>query len=100
MKLKPGVRVYGIRPELVLALQAAERVWMAYGSELVVTSVSDGKHSRGSKHYSGCAADLRIWNLTSVDGAAKELREARGEDFDVVVEGDHVHLEYDPKAPY
>jgi hypothetical protein len=100
MLLKPGVRVYGIRPEMVLALVAADRVWQRHGSELVVTSAMDGTHSRGSLHYAGCAADLRTWHLDDIEAAAQELREALGEDFDVVVEASHVHLEFQPKAAY
>jgi hypothetical protein len=100
MLLKPGVRVYGIRPEMVLALVAADRIWQRHGSELVVTSVMDGTHSRGSLHYAGCAVDLRTWHLDDIAAAAQELREALGEDFDVVVEASHVHLEYQAKAAY
>jgi hypothetical protein len=67
---------------------------------MVVTSVNDGSHSYSSLHYSGCAADLRIRNLpehTMPEDVANEIKERLGKDFDVIVEKDHIHMEYQPK---
>ena len=99
MKFKQGVNPFGIKSELLLALTVADSVWARNGQELVITSLNDGKHSQTSLHYAGCAADLRIWNFTDVDAVAEILREdlGRNPDFDVVVETDHIHLEYQPK---
>lgn len=101
MKLKPGVRVQGIRPELTLALMAAQPLYAAAGAEMVVTSVVEGRHSRGSLHYAGQALDLRTRDLAP--DARRRLRDsladALGGDFDVVLEADHIHLEYQPKDP-
>jgi len=106
MKLKPGVDVLGIKPELLLGLQVAEAVYASHGVELVVTSVTDGQHRRGSLHYQGLAADLRVHGLPGErsvrEGMAREIGEALGVDFDVVYEGHgtpgaHVHLEFQPK---
>jgi hypothetical protein len=99
MHLKPGVRAAGIRPEIVLALQVAEGVWAAQGQALVVTSLTEGRHSRTSLHYAGAAADLRIWDLDA-ERARRELAEALGEDYDVVLERDHIHCEFQPKSGY
>lgn len=99
IQLKAGVRTAGIRPEIVLALHVAEGIWQAQGRELVVTSLTDGRHSRTSLHYAGAAVDLRIWDLDA-ERARRELAEALGEDYDVVLEKDHIHCEFQPKSGY
>ena len=63
MTLKPGVRIAGIRPETVLGILAADQVYRDHDTDMVVTSVCEGKHSKGSLHYAGCAFDCRISNL-------------------------------------
>lgn len=99
MRLKAGVRVAGIKPELLIGLLVAETMYNQYGVDLVVTSVSDGKHKQGSKHYVGMGADLRTSHLKP--GEAEQivagLKAELDADFDIVLESDHVHLEYDPK---
>ena len=100
MILKPGVRLQGIRPEVVVALIAAQEIWKSLGVELVVTSCIDGTHSRGSMHYSGSAVDLRSANLgTNAVSATQRLQTALGNDYDVLLETDHIHVEYQPKDP-
>ena len=99
MRLKEGVSVTGVRPELLLALQIADGVYAAFGHELVVTSLNDGKHSRTSLHYAGAAADLRTRDLQPgiVPKLVDSMRAALGVDFDVVLERDHIHLEWQPR---
>lgn len=97
MKIKEGVKVTGLRPELLLALMVAKDVWQAEGQELVITSVIDGKHSATSLHYAGQAADLRIWGLADPAKTAALLNESLGEDYDVLAEGDHIHVEWQPR---
>lgn len=69
------------------------------GYDCVITSAIDGKHSRGSLHYVGLALDFRTNNMPS--GELPRIRDkiaARlGENFDVVLEKDHLHVELDPK---
>jgi len=81
MKLKPGVDVLGIKPELLLGLQVAEAVYARHRVELVVTSVTDGQHRRGSLHYQGLAADLRVHGLPAErsvrEGVAREIGEGQ-----------------------
>jgi hypothetical protein len=98
-KLKPGVRLTGIRPEILVALMAAEHAYNRAGHELVVTSCVDSKHSRGSLHYSGAAVDLRTRDVPSdaMQGIVAEIRDSLGPDFDVTLEADHLHVEYQPK---
>ncbi len=99
LKLKPGVRLTGIRPELLLAVMTAEGAYSKAGHDLVVTSCVDSKHKAGSLHYAGAAADLRTRDVPAdaVQTIIAEIRDALGADFDVVLEQDHLHIEYQPK---
>jgi hypothetical protein len=97
--LKPGVRVAGLRPEILLGVIAAERVFEEAGVDLVVTACIDGKHSAGSLHYAGQAVDLRTCDVAA-DVRPKlvaRMSECLGEDYDVVLEADHIHLEFQPR---
>lgn len=102
MRLKAGVRSIGIKPELLLAVMVSEAAYRELGHELVLTSLVDGRHSRASIHYSGGAADLRIRNVpeSQWQTLANMIRSRLGEDYDVVLESDHIHLEYQPKKSY
>jgi len=106
MRLKPGVDVLGCKPELLACLQVAEAVYARHGVELVVTSVTEGQHRRGSMHYRELAADLRVHGLPAEgsvrDEVAREIGKALGVDYDVLYEGHerpraHVHLGYQRK---
>lgn len=100
MILKGDVDPQGIRPELNLALMVAESVFARRGIECVITSLTDGKHSRTSLHYSGCAADLRIRHMPRevAEEIAQEIDVALPNDqYDVIMESTHLHIEYQPK---
>ncbi len=101
LSLKPGVRLIGIRPELVIAVIAAERVYAVAGYDLTITACTDGKHSTGSLHYSGAAVDVRTRDVPAADvpTLAAQIRDCLGADFDVVIETDHLHIEHQPKQP-
>lgn len=105
IRLKPGVKLTDLAPQVVLAIAAAESIWFKHGqTTLVVTSCNDGSHKPTSLHYRGRAVDLRSKALPEFarQEAVQELREALGVEFDVLHEGigsatEHVHCEYDPK---
>ena len=67
--------------------------------ETVITCGIEGLHSKYSLHPLGRAVDLRIWAYDSaqLDALVNEVRERLGKDYDIVIEKDHVHMEYDPK---
>jgi len=103
VKLKSDVKVTGLRPEMLLALMAASAVYRKHDHELVVTSLLDGAHAKTSLHYAGCAADLRTTAAhippSTIDAIAAEIRMALTADYDVIVERDHIHLEFQPRRP-
>jgi hypothetical protein len=116
MKLafKPEVRLIpaNLEPWNARILRAALATAPAMqGDVVVVTSACDGQHMAGSLHYVGCAFDFRFAGMregavsvaTSSDqraiaaGWVSRLRWWLGPGYDVVVETDHIHVEYDPK---
>ena len=73
-----------------------DKVFQKFGvAEAVITSGRDGVHKEGSFHYQGKAFDLRTWHVLEALNAA--LKEEFGPHYDVLLEKDHIHVEYDPK---
>lgn len=103
MKIKQGVTIHGLTPQIVLGVLAAFEEYVKYGTELVITSGNDGTHAVNSKHYSGNAVDIRTHSLPNPrqDGQAiaNILNDNLGRDYDIIFEGDHIHIEYDPRKP-
>jgi hypothetical protein len=93
VRLKEGVNVQGLRSEMILAL------FYNYGSDVVITSGVDGKHSETSRHYVGLGEDFRIWYLKPEDlpKVAEELQQALGEQYYVRLESDHIHVSFKPR---
>jgi hypothetical protein len=95
-----SVRLTGMRPELLFAMMVANEVYAGHNEILVITSVNDGRHSLTSLHYAGCAFDCRTRCFPSHEYAtavALEIKRRLGLDFDVLFEGDHIHVEYQPR---
>jgi len=99
IELKESVVLSGVRPEMVVGLIAAEGVYSFYSIPLVVTSVTDGSHGPHSRHRVGLGADLRTFNVPedTIPEIVDDLKRVLGPHFDVVLESDHIHLEYDPE---
>jgi len=103
ISIKAGVDVRGIGQEILLGAVILAGVFWRHGIPLLVTSCRDGKHKDNSLHYIGDAIDLRLpsrFNSTAnIDlMLLAEGREALGEQYDLILEADHLHLEFDPKA--
>lgn len=70
----------------------------ALGEEFIVTSVCEGTHNPASLHYVGFAFDVRTRDLKIVPAVARDaLDTVLGEEFDVVIEDSHLHVEFQPK---
>lgn len=97
---KSGVSLMGVQAVTTLGIEMCARAYQRIGQkEMWVTSVTDGKHKDGSKHYEGLAFDLRTRMLTKEQTLrlAAVMRGILEGEWDVVVEGDHIHVEFDPK---
>lgn len=100
--LKSSARITGVRPETLFAIRVAEGVFQDRSLGLMtITSCTDGKHSPGSRHYTGGAFDIRTRDIPKDQWqiVAGDIRERIGIEYDVVVEKDHIHIEHDPKSP-
>lgn len=102
MKLKKRASLEGAKSEILTAIEVADMVYARYGKDLVVTSGTESttEHMVGSKHYTGQAFDARTLyfnTLAEKKKVARELKYELGSDYDVVLESDHIHVEYDPK---
>jgi hypothetical protein len=102
MAVKSGVDMSALTPQILFAIVVADRVFDYHNAPLVVTSLCDGRHKTDSFHYTGRAVDIRLPSRyhgddTKLDQIVTErLTDALGENFDVVLESDHIHIEYDP----
>ena len=110
------------KPEVNLEDHYSSEIWFAmgvfealcrtmYGVRSVITSLNDGKHKVGSKHYACRAFDARVKNLDKNPADLSAEDRVRGRaiyqqmrdildpiGFDTVFEGDHIHCEWDPKV--
>jgi len=92
-----SVNLDGLSIDLVKAIPFIMQIWSQWGvRDLFITSANDAAHMENSKHFSGNAIDIRSRNIPNCIEMCVEIREALGPDFDVVIESDHVHIEYDP----
>lgn len=106
MKLKAGVRLADLCPQMVLAATVIDGICTRRWIECVITSANDSKHGDNSWHYKGRALDFRT-HFEELNGQEQSFRDevkvALGDEFDVVLEGvgtpnEHLHVEWDPKT--
>lgn len=97
---KENVFLCVLQPEIRMAIKVFYNLYLDIGLPLVVTSTNEGAHSTGSLHYSGNACDIRTRDIDieTLQELVKEAKFQLGEDYDVVLEPNHIHLEYDPKV--
>jgi hypothetical protein len=99
-RVKEGVNLCGLKPEMVPAMLACYDVLGGVpGDGFTVTSAVDGKHSKGSRHYVGLAFDVRTRHIvqSARGGYARDIAARLTTQYDVVLESDHIHIEYDPE---
>ena len=100
IRLKDGVTLGKLQPQAVLLAVVMDQVYAANGiSVCVITSGDDGQHKRQSKHYEGRALDFRTRDMPAAKQTkvVAEARAALGRDFDIILESDHIHCEWDAK---
>jgi uncharacterized protein YcbK (DUF882 family) len=108
MIIKNGVQIAGLKPIMQSAIDSANAVINEYNGTFMITSAIRteeynkliGGHPK-SKHLYGEAIDISVkllqrgTRLFVVQELRKQL-EPIG--FDIVNEGNHIHIEYDPKT--
>lgn len=98
MRFKDGVVWADIHPSLDNedVLKGLDRIYQRYNvAEAVITSGRDGSHKVDSLHYEGKAIDLRINHV--LEALKSDIKDFLGPHFDVILEKDHIHVEFDPK---
>lgn len=89
-------------------LQSVMRMYMyflayihfaSFNKYMIVTSTTDGKHGKNSLHYKGLAIDVRTFDKTDeeTNRFVNFINFHFDNLLDVVIEKDHLHIEYDPK---
>lgn len=107
MMLKVGVTLT-VTPQIDRMIRVAEVAFskvMGAHFQVVITSGNDGTHMAGSLHYQNAALDFRTGHAwvppLMTEEEAQELHEEYkallGAGYDVVLEKDHLHAEYDHK---
>jgi hypothetical protein len=98
IKFKAGVDANVLTPQIVLAISVAASI---LPSALVITSLNDGQHlgkpvigTTQNAHYLGRAVDFRLPDGVSPIDATRQLREALGEQYVVILEADHIHVQF------
>ena len=90
------MRALGIRPELVLVLIAVREIEHELRLDVWVTAIVNGRHRHESSHYLGCAVDVDdVGDRNEL--LASELETRLPPDYDVIDEGSHVHIQFEPK---
>ena len=104
--MKKGVNVKELSPKIKDILPAIIKACKVVNGKdyiVTITSGNDGKHMKGSKHYTNEAIDIRTKDMqknksTSTVIRIKKFIKEMGRndwDYDIIDEGDHIHIEYD-----
>jgi uncharacterized protein YcbK (DUF882 family) len=86
----------GVTPKNLVIAAAAANVASELGCTIMITSGTDGVHKVGSFHYTGEALDFRLPPVP-IHLFVAAMQQHLGRAYQVIVETDHIHVEYDPK---
>jgi hypothetical protein len=83
-----------------VVLTVVEQVYQSRGKDPELTSHDDDPHGTSSRHWYGGGWDFGTRGLGNNDKQiiSNELEARLGRDFDVVLEQDHIHIEWEPRA--
>jgi hypothetical protein len=97
MELKKGVSISLLKSCMIPAIINCNEWFKSVGHDFVITAGNDGKHITDSLHYSGAAIDVRTRELSEiqVQDLCDSLRNDLDNQFDIIIESDHIHIEYD-----
>lgn len=99
--IRCGARAVGAKAEILCVIPLLMEIFRNHDHPFVITSLTEGTHSLNSLHRFGLAVDVdfREDQFTPQQGQwiIDDIARALGPDYDVVFEGNHIHVEYDPK---
>ena len=98
VEVKDGVIFKEFNEPLLSIIRAASICYANSGWTCTITSATDGTHKPNSLHYKNLALDFRTWSIprSKLRDLASQLGHALGPEYQVVLETDHLHVEYDP----
>jgi len=97
--IKPGVKfshVSFLYPDIVRMIYIAQ-MEAPDGYEMTITSACDGEHKVNSSHYRGKAFDIRTRDFPEdklLNVWANRIRAALGTCYFVLLETDHLHMQF------
>lgn len=109
-----SVEISSLDNSMEIVLKSINNYALSIGIKgFIITSGNDGKeHKSGSLHYKNRAIDISFREAVSnkpftsfnavIEGWKKEIVRLGGKvkDFDIILESNHFHIEYDPKSDY
>ena len=101
ISIKQGVRLAGLKVEMMVALQVVASVYEEHRYSVTITSALDRVHAVHSRHYLGMALDFRIRHIRScklLEQIVKAIKDALGEEYNVRLEKDHLHISFKPRG--
>ena len=99
MPIKSGVSILGVCPQMILAHLEISKVYEEFGLEAVITSGTEHVvHGPGSSHFRGMALDYRTRTIRPqlIETVRKKIETRLGEEFQVIFETNHFHIQYRP----
>lgn len=101
MRILDKVRVADLRAPMLIALYVADQSFRDHGYDMIWSCGPEGEHSFGSLHYLNCAVDVDYPGLSESDfrSIRNDIKTRLGNNFDVINEGSHIHIELQPKEP-
>jgi len=96
-----GASVRGLGAEMAIAWTIIMAIFERHGVTARLSSGVDGEHMRGSSHYRGHAIDISKRDVPSQAHAqlGQAMSAALGDEFDVIEESTHWHIQFKPKEP-
>lgn len=98
LRFTANTRFTDLTPRMTVGIIIANEVFASFGLDCWLTSVDDSRHNPGSLHPRGDAIDLRTRFIPKEHRQAlPALLKARlSPVFQVIDEGDHIHVEHQP----
>jgi len=101
MKVSIGehVKLVGLSVPMAIAHTIVVESFRSCGYDCTMTSATDRTHSRASLHYIGNGSDYSYFGVSPYNRLKirDDVKVRLGREFDVVDEGDHLHVEWQPK---